>query len=55
MARLKELWFYWETLLPDCKKQVKAVYKSRRLDDYKSAVAVLFSECQVSPECHFNK
>lgn len=55
MARLKELWFYWETLLPDCKKQVKAVYKSRRLDDYKSAVTALFSECQVSSECHFNK
>ena len=55
MARLKELWFYWETMLPDCKKQVKAVYKARRLDDYKSAVSTLFSACRVSNECHFNK
>ena len=45
MARLKELWFYMQHIFPGESKAVKAVFKSKTLPDYRSAVAFLFSSC----------
>lgn len=54
VSRLKELWFYWAPLFCDCSRQLKAVYKSRRLDDYRRCVAALFSECEFSSSGRFH-
>lgn len=45
MARLKELWHYMALLFPDGKKEIKAINKSRSMDEYVSAVDILFDRC----------
>ena len=46
VSRMKELWYYMIYCFPDSTKQYKALNKSRKLDDYRSAVNILFSSCQ---------
>lgn len=53
-ARLKELWFYWQTMFPDCHKSIKAVYKSKRLEEYRTNANIFFNENEVSNELCFN-
>ena len=53
MARLKELWYYMQDMFPQSAGAMKAVYKSQRLSDYRSAVASLFAGGGFSPEGRF--
>ncbi len=46
VGRMKELWFYMSSMFVNCDKQIKAVKKSRRLDEYSSSVNALFATCQ---------
>lgn len=54
MARLKELWFYMQHVFPGESKAVKAVFKSKTLPDYRSAVAFLFSSCAFDGSSFFS-
>ena len=54
MARLKELWFYMQHVFPGESKAVKAVFKSKTLPDYRSAVAFLFSSCAFDGNSFFS-
>ena len=44
IPRMKELWSYFMFKFPGGEKRVKAIFKSRTLADYRSAVSALFSE-----------
>ena len=45
VGRMKELWFYLSFMFENCEKQIKAIKKTRHIDDYNSAVNSLFSSC----------
>lgn len=47
LGRMKELWLYWETMLADSPKAMKAVYKAKKCEEYRSAVEVLFAQMQL--------
>lgn len=53
IMRLKELWSYMAAMFDDCSRPLKAIYKSRRVEDYKNAVSVFFSSCELSQDAHF--
>ncbi len=44
LGRMKELWLYWETMLTDSPKAMKAVYKAKKCEEYRSAVELLFGQ-----------
>ena len=46
MARLKELWSYWERHFPTGAKELKAIYKARDLPAYRAAVSSLFANAE---------
>ncbi len=43
LSRLKEVWYYTIWKFPDSGRMLKAVNKSRRLDEYEAAVSALFA------------
>ena len=55
VPRMKELWFYQLCLFPGGEKAGKAIFKTRSLPDYRTAVGSLFSQCPLDPEAVFNK
>lgn len=55
MARLKELWYYMQSLFPGSNRLMKAIYRSQTLPDYRSAVSALFSSGCFSPEEYFHQ
>ena len=55
VQRMKELWFYMGCLYPGANKAMKAIYRSRDLPAYRSAVSTLFAERTPDPEAAFNQ
>ena len=55
MARMKELWFYLIWKFPGSGRFGKALNKSRRLEDYRSAVDALFASGLFDPEAAFGR
>ena len=53
MARLKELWSYWQCHFPSGLKELKAIYKSRDLISYRAAVSSLFTSAEFDGERGF--
>ena len=53
MARMKELWYYMIWMFPGSAREYKALNKSRSLDEYRSAVTLLFSACPFDPDTGF--
>lgn len=53
LFKMKELWFYFGSLFPDGKKQLKKIKKSQNLRDYEAAVAALCQQCQMDTERGF--
>ena len=53
MARMKELWYYMIWMFPDSAREFKALNKSRSLEEYRSAVSLLFSACPFDPDTGF--
>lgn len=53
MSRMKELWYYIIHMFPDSAREYKALNKTRSLEDYRSAVSVLFSSCPFDPDTGF--
>ena len=53
MARMKELWYYMIWMFPGSAREYKALNKSRSLDEYRSAVTLLFSTCPIDPDTGF--
>lgn len=46
ICRMKELWRYWSCKFPECKKELKALNKSKSYADYVSSVDALFRNCE---------
>ena len=42
LSRMKELWYYLRWKFPGCDKELKAVFKSRRIENYRAALDALF-------------
>ena len=53
MARMKELWYYMIWMFPGSAREYKALNKSRSLDEYRSAVTLLFCACPFDPDTGF--
>lgn len=53
VARMKELWYYMIRKFPGGDKQLKAVCKAKRLDDYTAAVRTLFAAGLFDGEAYF--
>ena len=53
VARLKELWYYMGCLFPGSQREMKALLKARRPEDYRAAVECLFSAADLDPEAVF--
>lgn len=53
LARLKELWFYWQAMFPNSGREVKAVLKARDLPSYRAAASCLFSDGGFDSEAYF--
>ena len=52
LFKMKELWYYFETLFYVDKKSLKAVRKAKTCKDYKEAVEQLVSSCAINNELH---
>ena len=55
LQRMKELWSYMSCMFPEDKRLIKAVFKSKFLPDYKSAVSALFSQGGFEPGAGFER
>ena len=53
IPRMKELWSYFRFKFPYDDKNLKSIFKTRNMPDYKSAVSFLFSAGQFEPEAEF--
>lgn len=53
VGRMKELWFYMSSMFRGCERQVKAINKVKRLDDYRAAVNALFTSCEFDANSGF--
>lgn len=53
LGRLKELWFHCGAKFPDDPRDLKRIAKAQTLDDYRSAVRLLFAGGGFRPEAHF--
>lgn len=53
LGRLKELWFYCGAKFPDDPRGVKRIAKAQNLEDYRSAVRLLFAGGGFRPEAPF--
>lgn len=54
-SRMKELWFYMDGLFPHSEREIKALNKSKSLDDYRAAASMIFSGCEFDSTARFNK
>lgn len=55
MARMKELWFYMICKFPGSDRLFKAINKSRRAEDYRTAVEALFASGLFDPDAAFHQ
>lgn len=46
--RMKEMWCYMAYVFDDCKKEIKAIKKSQKVADYKSAVDIFFNVAKLT-------
>lgn len=53
VERMKQLWYYMIWMFKDCKKEQKALLKSRTLSDYRSASSALFRSGKFDSEGKF--
>ena len=44
----KEMWCYMAYVFDDCKKEIKAIKKSQKVADYKSAVDIFFNVAKLT-------
>ena len=51
--RMKQLWYYMIWMFSDCRKEQKALLKSRSLQEYRSASSALFQSGKFNPEGEF--
>lgn len=49
VCKMKELWFYFHTLFPDCGRPYKALTKARDLPQLRSCADAVFSSCAFDP------
>ena len=54
IPRMKELWSYFKFKFPGEDKNMKAIFKSKNMPDYKSAVSTLFSTGNFDPDGNFS-
>ena len=54
-SRMKELWFYMDGLFLHSEREMKALNKSRSLDDYRAAAGAIFTACEFDSAAGFNK
>mgnify|MGYP002673466222 FL=1 len=54
-SRMKELWFYMDGLFTHSEREMKALNKSRSLDDYRAAAGAIFTACEFDSAARFNK
>ena len=54
IPRMKELWSYFRFKFPGEDKNMKSVFKTRNMADYRSAVSHLFSTGSFDPEGEFS-
>jgi len=54
IPRMKELWSYFKFKFPGEDKNMKAIFKSRNMPDYRSAVSQLFSYGAFDPDGEFS-
>jgi hypothetical protein len=45
---MKEMWCYMAYVFDDCKKEIKAIKKSQKVADYKSAVDIFFNVAKLT-------
>ena len=50
VERMKTLWAYMQALFPGSKREIKAIMKSRSLDDYRSAVGIALDSGNFHPD-----
>jgi len=55
IPRMKELWSYYMFKFPGGDKKIKAIFKSRTMPDYKSAVNALFADSFFDPDGVFDR
>ena len=53
VERMKQLWYYMIWMFRDCKKEQKALLKSRTLQEYRSTSSALFQSGKFNPEGKF--
>ena len=53
VERMKQLWYYMIWMFRDCKKEQKALLKSRTLQEYRSAASALFQSGKFNSEGKF--
>ena len=51
--RMKQLWYYMIWMFDNCKKEQKALLKSRTLPEYRSAASALFQSGKFNPDGKF--
>lgn len=54
-SRMKELWFYMDGLFLHSEREMKALNKSRSMDDYRAAAGAIFTACEFDSAAGFNK
>ncbi len=55
LAKMKELWFYMQTMFFDSDRLIKGIYKSKDTSSYKSAADALFSYGKFDPAAGFHQ
>ena len=53
VERMKQLWYYMIWMFKDCKKEQKALLKSRTLPEYRNAASTLFQSGKFDPDGRF--
>jgi len=53
LLHMKEFWYYFSCSFENTEKPLKAIRKSRSLDEYKSAVSAFFRDCEVREAAGF--